>query len=131
MSPSVIRPGAGSIPRIHCVVTLLPEPDSPASPTISPRLIWKLTPFSAWILPAGSGNSALRFSISSNTDIHRPQLLTRQARGSSKSRRPSPNRLNAYTDNITARPAKRGMVGLLNIYCRPVVSISPHEEVGG
>src|SRR5690554_147260 len=44
---------------IACAVTDLPLPDSPSTATVSPRLIWKLTPSRGRAVPALVSNSTL------------------------------------------------------------------------
>ena len=53
-SPPTIRPGSSIIPSSAWAVTLLPEPDSPTSPRVSPLPIVKLTSRTAWTVPGGS-----------------------------------------------------------------------------
>ena len=52
ISPLTILPGWPSSRSTEKEVTLLPQPDSPTSPTISPRLTRKLTPSTALTTPA-------------------------------------------------------------------------------
>src|SRR6267154_4656672 len=47
------------------MVRLLPEPDSPTTPSDSPSERMRLTPSTARTVPAAEGNSIDRFSISS------------------------------------------------------------------
>ena len=50
--PATIRPGGSIRPRIESPVTLLPEPDSPTSPTTSPAATSNDTPSTAFTTPA-------------------------------------------------------------------------------
>ena len=52
-SPAVILPGRSISPIAACAVTLLPEPDSPTMPSVSPRPTWKLTSRTACTRRAG------------------------------------------------------------------------------
>jgi hypothetical protein len=49
----MIRPGGSATSFvIENAVTLLPQPVSPTSPTVSPRRMWKETPSSALTTPS-------------------------------------------------------------------------------
>src|SRR6185436_9687033 len=50
--PPTVRPGGSTRPRMEKPVTVLPQPDSPTSPRISPGLTEKLTPSTALTTPA-------------------------------------------------------------------------------
>jgi len=50
--PSTIRPGGSIRPRMEKPVTVLPEPDSPTSPRISPGATSKSTPSTARATPS-------------------------------------------------------------------------------
>jgi hypothetical protein len=50
-SPPTICPGSSIMPSSAWAVTLLPEPDSPTRPSVSPRPIVKLTSRMAWTRP--------------------------------------------------------------------------------
>src|SRR5436190_12261444 len=52
ISPAAMRPGRETSPMIESAVTLLPHPDSPTSPSVRPGSSVKLTPSTAWIVPA-------------------------------------------------------------------------------
>src|SRR5688572_32131159 len=52
MWPPTIRPGGSTSPRIEKPVTVLPQPDSPTSPSTSPGRTAKLTPSTALTTPA-------------------------------------------------------------------------------
>ena len=58
--PPSIFPGFGTRPRIDRLVTLLPHPDSPTSPMISPRRTWKSIPSTARTTPARVWNDVRR-----------------------------------------------------------------------
>src|SRR2546423_7019066 len=52
-SPLMILPGGCGIrPRIDIVLTLLPEPDSPTIPSVSPGYTSYVTPSTAWTTPS-------------------------------------------------------------------------------
>ena len=50
--PCSIRPGFATRRMIESEVTLLPQPDSPTRPRISPRSTWKLMPLTARTTPS-------------------------------------------------------------------------------
>jgi hypothetical protein len=51
--PPAMRPGGVAIRRItERLVTDLPEPDSPTTPSVSPLSRWKLTPSTALTVPS-------------------------------------------------------------------------------
>ncbi|GAA5503519.1 hypothetical protein Dxin01_03278 [Deinococcus xinjiangensis] len=53
ISPSTILPGGIGIRRItDKLVTLLPEPDSPTTASVSPLLMWKVTPSTLFTTPS-------------------------------------------------------------------------------
>ncbi len=58
--PPAMRPGGSIRPRIEKPVTVLPEPDSPTSPMISPGDRSNDTPSTALIAPARVANSVRR-----------------------------------------------------------------------
>ena len=69
MLPSIIFPGASTKPITEKPVIDFPEPDSPTSPTISPATISKLTPSTAFKIPAFVKKCVCRlliFKIGSN-----------------------------------------------------------------
>ena len=51
-SPASIRPGLATRRMIDRLVTLLPQPDSPTRPMISPRSTWKSMPSTARTTPS-------------------------------------------------------------------------------
>ncbi len=59
-SPAAIRPGGSSSPMIASPVIDFPAPDSPTTPSTSPRSIANDTPSSAVSVPRRDGNSTLR-----------------------------------------------------------------------
>ena len=60
-SPATRAGGLSSRPITAPTLTLFPEPDSPRMPTVSPRRIEKLTPFTARTRPCGDSNATRRF----------------------------------------------------------------------
>ena len=52
ISPPSIRPGLAMSRMIDRLVTLLPQPDSPTRPMISPRSTWKSMPSTARTIPS-------------------------------------------------------------------------------
>ena len=51
MLPDGMRAARGRIPIAASAVTLLPQPDSPTSPSVSPARTSKLIPLTAWTIP--------------------------------------------------------------------------------
>ena len=97
MRPATICPGGGTSRMIDSDVTLLPQPDSPTSPSTSPRSMAKLTPSTARTVPAPVANCVRRPS----TDSSATQTFSR---GSRVSRSQSPSRFTANTVSMMARP---------------------------
>jgi len=64
-SPAAIRPGRSSRPMIAMPVRDLPAPDSPTTPSTSPRSMEKDTSSTATSVPRRVGNSTRRFFTSS------------------------------------------------------------------
>src|SRR5205823_11327351 len=63
-SPLRIRPGGcGISPRIASWLTLLPDPDSPTMPRVSPGNTSNDTPSTAWTTPSSVANSTTRSRI--------------------------------------------------------------------
>ena len=60
ISPAATRPAGGTRPSTDRAVTLLPQPDSPTSPTILPRGMARSTPSTAARGPSGVRNSVRR-----------------------------------------------------------------------
>src|SRR6202035_3014269 len=60
--PSTMRAGSSSSRMIDFAVTLLPEPDSPTMPSVSPGRNEKLTPSTARTTPVSVKNHVCRFS---------------------------------------------------------------------
>ena len=52
ISPETTLPGAAMRRRMENKVTLLPQPDSPTNPRISPRSIFRSTPSTAFTTPS-------------------------------------------------------------------------------
>src|SRR6266508_404287 len=72
--PTILTGGAISLITDKAVIDL-PHPDSPTSPSNSPRLIEKLTPSTARTNPARVGNCVCRFLTSSRWPIlYNPNL---------------------------------------------------------
>src|SRR5580698_3523346 len=67
MLPDHLVRCAGCSFRIERRVTLLPDPDSPRMPSVSPRFTSKLTPFTAWIVRSGVTKVTLRSLTESRT----------------------------------------------------------------
>ena len=97
-----MRPGGMAIScRIDIAVTVLPQPDSPTTQSVSPLLMVMSTPSTALRMPssvAKSGLQALYFE-------QRRHQITRRA--SSASRKPSPMKLMATTAMKMAAPGNR------------------------
>src|SRR5487761_25048 len=60
IDPPAILPPCGSRPRIDIAVMVLPDPDSPTIPRVSPRATEKLTPSTGTTVPAGAAISTRR-----------------------------------------------------------------------
>src|SRR4051812_28807487 len=74
--PLTIRPGGMGIrPSSASVETLLPEPDSPTIPRISPGKSSYETPSTAWTIPSSVLNSTARSSIARSGSGTHPPLL--------------------------------------------------------
>ncbi len=65
-SPASIRPGLATSRMIDRLVTLLPQPDSPTRPMISPRSTWKSMPSTARTTPSRVWNDVRRPLTSSS-----------------------------------------------------------------
>jgi len=50
-SPETMRPFSGRSLRTESAAVVLPQPDSPARPRLSPFSTWKLTSSTAWTMP--------------------------------------------------------------------------------
>jgi hypothetical protein len=61
IEPATIRPGGSTSPRIEKPVTVLPEPDSPTSPTTSPAPTSNDTSSTAFSIPAARSKWVDRF----------------------------------------------------------------------
>src|SRR5690606_4346780 len=64
ISPATMRPGCGTKPMMDRAVMLLPQPDSPTTPTVSPGYSWKLTPSTALTTPRSVKKCVRRFRTS-------------------------------------------------------------------
>src|SRR5215472_17751291 len=64
MVPPSVRAFFAMVPRIALASVVLPQPDSPTSPMISPGRIVKLTPSSTLATPCSVANETRRFSTS-------------------------------------------------------------------
>src|SRR5215468_1905958 len=60
ISPAVMRPGLSTSCRIARMVTLLPQPDSPTTPSTWPGMTSKLVPSTARTRPSSRANETLR-----------------------------------------------------------------------
>ena len=65
--PLTIRPGGWISRRIEALVTDLPQPDSPTSARILPRLMWNVTPSTACNAPCSVKKCTPRSSTVSST----------------------------------------------------------------
>src|SRR5205807_9962355 len=73
-----------------------------------------------------------RISRTLRPAVHAPDgRYSVQMRGSSRSRRPSPRRLNPRTVSAIAAPGRTAIHGSSSMYCRAALSINPQEAVGG
>ncbi len=99
-------------------VTLLPQPDSPTTPSVWPRLIENETPSTALTRPSMTWKYVRRSRTSRSTfgplEARAVLSMTGAAsvtysrlRGSSASRRPSPMKLMAMTVRAMAMPGKK------------------------
>ncbi len=73
--PSILLVRLGSSRRIEWAVTLLPQPLSPTSPSVSPRLMLRETPSMARTLPSSVRKPTRRFSISRMSSLCVEYLL--------------------------------------------------------
>ena len=89
-------------------VTLLPQPDSPTTASVSPGATVNDTPSTARTTPSRVKKCVLRPSISSSGAAlgHRSHML-RARRGSSASRKPSPSMLTDNTASDRKTPGKK------------------------
>ena len=112
--PATVRPSrAGSRRSTESAATLLPQPDSPTMPSVSPGPIANDTPSTARVIPSSVKNWVLRPSTSQQGRGHRSPHMRRAMRGSRRSRRPSPTRLTASTTSASARPGQNTVHGAL------------------
>ncbi len=115
--PRVMRPGAGVRPSAESIVMLLPEPDSPTTPRVSPACTSSDTPSRIWLTsPPAPGNSTSMSEIDSTasaawgrcagvTETRLAALSALlEASRPSESRRASPSRLKASTVSTSAPP---------------------------
>ena len=145
-----IEPSRGSMMRtIARPTVVLPNPDSPTSPSVSPRLIVRLTPSTAWTqpvvrrrIPLVTGNQTRRPSTSRWACATAPSAITaggasrRQTsilRGSTASRRPSPTKLTASTKTTIRMAAGAHCHGswLKTLIERALLRRLPQLGVGG
>ena len=96
--PPATRPGTGQEPEQREAVTLLPQPDSPTIPSVSPGAMSNEIPLTASIVPRRVQNSTRRSRDREQRRQARPRSF-----GSSSSRRPSPIRLKPSTEITIAR----------------------------
>src|SRR5215831_13108074 len=66
ISPSTIRPGRSTIPRIDRAVTLLPHPLAPTIPSVAPGFISSVTPSTAFTVPSSWAKYVCRLRTDSN-----------------------------------------------------------------
>src|SRR5690606_906733 len=64
ISPPTMRPGWLTSRMMDAAVMLLPQPDSPTTPTVSPGYSWKLTPSTALTTPRSVKKCVRRFRTS-------------------------------------------------------------------
>ena len=107
--PATIRPGRLMSPRMDMAVMLLPQPDSPTTPSVFPSPMVKLIPSTALTVPSCVKKWVLRPLTSSSVPTASGRPARRPSRmdavtcsplaggGSSASRRPSPRKLAART----------------------------------
>ncbi len=89
--PATMRPGSGTRRSTESPSIVLPQPDSPTRPTISPAATCRLAPSTARTRPSGVGNCVCKPSTSRTCPIDAYRLR----RGSRASRSPSPMKLHA------------------------------------
>ena len=119
------RPGARTRPRIERSATLLPEPDSPTSPSTSPGCTSRSMPSTAVSVPRARGEAAScrpRTSSGCRRD-HR--------RGRSRSARPSPSRLKPSPVTTMAMPGKTEIHQAVLMKFLPSAIRTPHSAAGG
>ena len=120
------RAASGTRPMMESAVTLLPQPDSPTTPRISPRVEVQLTPSTARTTPSarekpgaqvldgeqrfGRCSRAATDSAGRCASGHSPHMR-RAKRGSSMSRKPSPIRLIASTVAARSKPGVKMIQG--------------------
>ena len=108
--PSTMRPGGEAMRRmIDSEVTLLPQPDSPTTASVSPGATEKETPSTARTMPSRVKKCVFRPSISSRGAAlgHASAYMLRARRGSSASRNPSPSMLTDRTASDRKTPGKK------------------------
>jgi hypothetical protein len=66
MWPPTMRPGSGTRRRIDSAVMVLPQPDSPTTPSVSPSSTCRLTPSTARTVPREVANWVCRSSTRSS-----------------------------------------------------------------
>src|ERR1035437_489208 len=123
--PSMRPAGCGSRRMIARLVTLLPQPDSPTRPRVSPSSRSNETPFTAWTVPSWVRNRTVRSRTESSIVAYRFR------RGSIASRSPSPRRVNPIARITIATPGKRIRYGAFWRNRAESVSISPHSATRG
>ena len=120
ISPSTILPGRPMRRMIDSAVMLLPQPDSPTTPSVLPSSIAKLTPSTALTMPSWVKKWVRRpldlEQGASGVRSGRPNALVRDCRhhfdsmrwrGSRASRRPSPRKLAARTMRTIVTAGRR------------------------
>ena len=110
LGPRSLACGGGGVRRMMArLVTLLPEPDSPTSASVSPGRTAKETSWTAGISPAIVLKRHAHGHPERSSRISRHQW--RSSRASSASRRPSPTKLKLVTASVIARPGKMASQG--------------------
>ena len=89
MLPPTIEPPVGSSFMIDNAVIVLPQPDSPTMPTVSPGWTWTDTPSTACTTPWRSRISVRRSLMSSSGATRSPFSYRRCSRVPTASRRPT------------------------------------------
>ena len=91
----------GSRPMIDSAVIVLPQPDSPTMPSVSPSSTWNDTPSTACTMPFLSWISVRRSSICKSATF---PPYRRCSRVSNASRSASPMKLNEMHVNTISTP---------------------------
>src|SRR5262249_20099309 len=145
MLPDSIRPVPGSRPRMDIAVTVLPDPDSPITPTVSPRPTSKLTSSTTRVTwPEGEVKPTLSFitvtsdPLASGAEYVARALETCLARGNidadqvstEASRTMSPSSPSASTVTAITTPGGQISQGCSTITLTPSANIPPQLGAG-